>query len=200
MWSYRYLGRGGGGLVESTAVGIAAELIKRSIRKKKSSDHDLKINGSIEPDRWEYQPSFKKKAKSEAAVDGKMPSRSKLASRANEDMEKKFENPQDAWGMVVLNPGQLLYSHNLGGAISHASWNSLPRPSAVHPPVRKDYQANFITGNETPEEHIRFVFEKVVGNQSVVAPDAELYVIANGTVAAPFVQTLDEKCMLKLSL
>ena len=198
VWSYRYLGRDGGGLVEGTAVGIAAELIKRSVRGHGSSEHQLKSNGSVEHDRWEYQPSFRNNAKESDFTNGRLPSRSKLASRANEDLEKKFRDPQDAWGMFVLNPGQLLYSHNLGSAISHTSWNSLPRPSAVHPPVRKDHDANFVAGNETPEEHIRFVFKNVIGNQSIIAPEAELYVIANGTIAAPFVQMLDEKCTLKL--
>lgn len=199
VWSNRYLGRDGGGLAEGTAVGIAGELVKRSIRGNKSSKYEIKINGSTEHDNWEYQPSFKHKAKDIASVNGKMPSRSKLALRANEDLEKKFDDPQDAWGMIVLNPGQLLYSYKLGFAISHTSWNCLPRPSAVHPPVRKDHDANIVTGNETPEEHIRFVFDNVIENRSIVSPQAELYVVANGAVASPFVQMLDEKCMFKFN-
>ena len=199
VWSYRYLGREGGGLVEGTAVGIAADLLKRSICKVKSGEVDSRVDKSNEHED-EYQPSFKRKAEETKSINARQLSRLRTALQANEDLEGQSSDSQQLWGIIVLNPGQFLFSHSLSSAISHASWNALPRPSAVHPPVRKGFEANFVTGNSTPEEHIKFVFENVIGNSSIVAPDAELYVIANGSICAPFAQMLDEQCMILCGL
>ena len=198
IWSYRYLGRDGGGLLEGTAAGIAAELIERSICKDKSNGTHEKNRG-INEWGWKYKPSFRENVAEKKSPDGKRPSRLRMAIQANDDLKSQLGDVQDAWGLVVLNPGQLLFSHSFGTAIGHASWNALPRPSAVHPPVRKDFEANFVPGNSTPEEHIRFVFSNIIDNPSFVAPHAEVSVIANGSVCAPFVQMLDEKCMFVLT-
>lgn len=45
------------------------------------------------------------------------------------------ENPvSETPGLIVLNCGQLLYSHKFGEAKTIASWNSMPRKSAATEP------------------------------------------------------------------
>ena len=177
IWSYRWLGEHCG-LVEGTAVGVAIELLKRSAIRSAGE--------------WNFVPSFKSQASS-----NKIPSRYKTSIKANEE-SKKFLDQDKAWGLIVLNPGQLLYSHNLNSAISYSSWNSLPRPSAVHPPVRKDIDENFVEGNETPEEHIDFVFERILSNPDLIALDAKFYIVVNGGVGGAVASLLDRKCLYSL--
>ena len=94
-------------------------------------------------------------------------------------------------GVVVLNPGQYFYSYTKKQAMSHESWEALPRKSLFHPTIRAD-EGNLVTGSRTPEEHIATVFDKVVVNTEYVDENADLYVIAVGSMGNTFLKYMDK--------
>jgi len=83
----------------------------------------------------------------------------------------------DEPGLVILNPGQLLYSHAKHTAQTHTSWLAQRRPSAVHPPTRIHPKHNTIPGHATPEEHVAAVFAAVLRSRAFVSDSARLYVV-----------------------
>ncbi|KAF2131905.1 hypothetical protein P153DRAFT_334207 [Dothidotthia symphoricarpi CBS 119687] len=84
----------------------------------------------------------------------------------------------DVPGLVVLNTGQLLYSHKFNQAMTLRSWSALPRKSVAHDAIRIHDEENRVKGHTNPQEHIKSVFDEVLCNPDRVAPDAEVYVLA----------------------
>jgi hypothetical protein len=80
--------------------------------------------------------------------------------------------------LVVMNTGQLLYSHKQNQAMTMKSWLALPRKSIVHDAIRIHEKENRVKGHRTPLKHVRTVFDEVICNPNCVAPDAEVYLIA----------------------
>ncbi len=113
---------------------------------------------------------------------------------------EQLRDPEKTLGLIFLNTGQLLYSHRFNEAMSHATWNALPRESIVHPPVRKSSTHNTVPGNATPEEHVRFVFENIVSNPDYVAEDAQVYVIAISDGAQSLLEYLNGSCKCRFQL
>jgi hypothetical protein len=90
----------------------------------------------------------------------------------------QLEDDSDTPALVVLNTGQLLYSHKFNKAMTIRSWSAMPRRSVAHDMIRIHDAENRVEGHHSPKEHIKSVFESVLFNPDRVAPDAELYVIA----------------------
>lgn len=88
-------------------------------------------------------------------------------------------------GIVVLNPGELLYSHGQNRTVTRRAWWALPRPSMLHPATRVDERYNTIEGHRDPKEHITSVFDAIVTNRDIIAPGTEIYIVGNdgGAVA-----------------
>ncbi|KAI9716114.1 MAG: hypothetical protein M1812_005541 [Candelaria pacifica] len=82
----------------------------------------------------------------------------------------------DCPGIILANPGQLLWYRKGKRAISHAQRHVLPRKSAVHPPVTMASAKNLIPYNEDPEEHVEYIFREVIPH--LCNPKAELNIIA----------------------
>jgi hypothetical protein len=80
-------------------------------------------------------------------------------------------------GLVVLNPCQLLYSYEEGLAIGASQWNNRPGRSFVHHAREIVDEHNRIPGNETPENHVKFVFEKLIGSENWVGVDAKIDIV-----------------------
>ena len=80
----------------------------------------------------------------------------------------------DGFGLIVLNPGELLYSHKLKKAMSQSAWLGRKRASAIAPPF-EIRDANYVKGHENPESHIRTMLGEFI--PGLVAKDARLYVI-----------------------
>jgi hypothetical protein len=80
-------------------------------------------------------------------------------------------------GLVILNPGQYYYSHKEKRALTHGSWEALPRKSLFHPTLKADATHNLVPGSRNRHEHIATVFEKVMHNEAFVSKDANLYII-----------------------
>ncbi|KAK8156011.1 hypothetical protein IWX90DRAFT_480974 [Phyllosticta citrichinensis] len=106
-----------------------------------------------------------------------------------------FKIPED-WqtpGLVVLNPGQLLYSHRLDKSMTRQSWNSQPRKTAMHPVPGYDTEFNTIPGNRTVAEHVKFVFDNIINNPEWVSRDANVYIIGNGNGGDAVLDFLDSE-------
>ncbi|KAJ8109211.1 hypothetical protein OPT61_g7628 [Boeremia exigua] len=86
-------------------------------------------------------------------------------------------NDHEAPGLVVLNTGQLLYSHKFNRAMTTRSWTALPRKSIAHDHI-KIHEENYVEGHRNPAQHIKSVFDHLLCNPDRVSPEAEVYVIA----------------------
>ncbi|KAF2467173.1 uncharacterized protein BDR25DRAFT_376025 [Lindgomyces ingoldianus] len=84
---------------------------------------------------------------------------------------------KDIPGLIVMNTGQLLYSHKYNEALTVRSWLSMPRKSICHESIKIHEVENRVEGHRTPEEHIKTVFDRIIKNPDFVAPDAEVYAI-----------------------
>lgn len=99
--------------------------------------------------------------------------------------------------LVVLNTGQLLFSHKHNQAMTMRSWSSMPRKSVAHDMIRIHEKENRIKGHHTPKEHVKTVFDEVICDPTRVAPDAEVYVIALEDGTESILHLLEEDCTLK---
>ncbi|KAH7405657.1 Arb2 domain-containing protein [Phaeosphaeria sp. MPI-PUGE-AT-0046c] len=112
----------------------------------------------------------------------------KLVKRsAASDRATKYDNifddgfsldHNDTPALLVLNTGQLLYSHKHNKAMTMRSWSAMPRRSVAHDMIRIHEEENRVHGHQDPKEHVKSVFDSVLCNSDRVAPDAEIYVIA----------------------
>ncbi|KAF2440256.1 hypothetical protein P171DRAFT_435086 [Karstenula rhodostoma CBS 690.94] len=90
----------------------------------------------------------------------------------------RIEKEEHIPGLIVLNTGQLLYSHKFNNALSMRSWTALPRKSITHDPVKTHEVENRVEGHTSAAEHIKTVFDTVIKNPNFVSPEAEVYVVA----------------------
>ncbi|KIW07745.1 uncharacterized protein PV09_01675 [Verruconis gallopava] len=95
-------------------------------------------------------------------------------------------------GLVVLNPGQCYYSHREKRALSHASWEALPRKSLFHPAIKVHEAHNLIPGSRDGREHIATAFAKVINNAAYVSENANLFVVGIGQGTTGVLSYLDE--------
>ena len=101
-------------------------------------------------------------------------------------------NDKDTPGIVIANPGQLVWHRGGARAITLTSWLSIPRKSAVHDSMRLDPVKNRVPGNEDVDKHVEFIFEKVLG--SLASPKAKLDVIAMEWSTTSVVRYLNKNC------
>ena len=92
--------------------------------------------------------------------------------------------------VVIANLGQLVWYRRGHRAMTIASWNALPRKTGVGNPMRMDPVKNRIPGSENPKEHVKSVFEEVLGKMS--QPDAVIDVIGLGEGAEEAIGYLDQ--------
>ncbi len=97
-------------------------------------------------------------------------------------------------GIIIANTGQLLWYRGGKRAVSFATWDSLPRKSAVHGAMRIDDVRNRVKQNASVKEHVKHVFDEVVGSGKAVNKDAEVYVIGLGDGADEVVTYLNGNC------
>ena len=101
-----------------------------------------------------------------------------LRVRAEKDAQKNRTVVEEEMpGVVILNTGQLLYSHTYRKAVTPVTWDAMPRASATHPPANVHEEWNRIEGNKNFEEHIHFVFKELLSNAQYVDSQAELYIV-----------------------
>lgn len=96
-------------------------------------------------------------------------------------------------GIVIANPGELWWWPEGGRGLTPTGRHRAPMSSAVHYGRYHDEQKNGIPRNRTVAEHVRCVFEEVVG--TMVNNGAKMDVIAVGDVADTVEEYLDEEAV-----
>jgi hypothetical protein len=117
-----------------------------------------------------------------------------IESGSSVSLAKEISGKGDV-GLVVLNPSQLLYSHSMNRSLSLSSWRDRHRKSAVHPQHGVDDVQNRVEGNETPQSHIQFVFEKVLSDPEFVDSEAKIEVIGLLDGANDMLEFLNTNCV-----
>ena len=69
---------------------------------------------------------------------------------------------QEIPGVVIANPGQLLWYRGGSRAVSRTHWAHLPQESAVAGPFRIDEVKNKVAGNHDYKAHVTYIFDKVI--------------------------------------
>ena len=106
----------------------------------------------------------------------------------------KLEDDSTTPALVVLNTGQLLYSYKYDQAMTIRSWSAMPRKSIVHDMIPINDEENRVPGHQTPEDHIKTVFDQIIYNPERVAVDAEVYVIAIEDGTQRILNLIDDDC------
>ena len=109
-------------------------------------------------------------------------------------LQKKYGD--DAPGLIIANPGQLLWWRGGKRSLTFSSWDSLPRKTAVHGPFRIDDVKNRVDGNRSVKEHVAYMFNDVLTN--LVADDARVFVIGLSDSADEVIHFLNDNCMFCL--
>ena len=104
------------------------------------------------------------------------------------------EDDRDTPGLIVMNTGQLLYSHKYNRSMTTRSWCALPRKSIAHDHIRIHDRENYVEGHRNPTEHTKSVFDQLLCDPERVAPDAEVYVIAIEGGASNILEVFKEDC------
>lgn len=105
-----------------------------------------------------------------------------------------IEDVNEAPGLIVMNTGQLLYSHKYNRAMTMRSWYALPRKSIAHDAIRIHEQENYVEGHRNATEHIKSVFDQLLCDPNRVAPEAEVYVVAIEGGAEKTLEVFSKDC------
>ncbi|KAH0491752.1 hypothetical protein TgHK011_003162 [Trichoderma gracile] len=102
-------------------------------------------------------------------------------------------SPDDASppGIVLANTGQTYWWPEGKRAITVSASAALPLPSLVHKGIREVPALNRIPGNENPTEHVKYIFDKVLG--SMAGEKAVVDVVAIGETCEVVEKFLDGK-------
>jgi hypothetical protein len=103
-------------------------------------------------------------------------------------------NPDLEPAILILNPGELIYSHRENAAMTHTTWLGQPRQSAVHPANIIHQEHNLVPGNKTSAEHLAFVFDRILGNPDFVQKDVEFYLVGLIDGARYILEHLNQQC------
>ncbi|KKY20287.1 putative ribosomal protein s14 [Diplodia seriata] len=128
-----------------------------------------------------------------ANIGPESPIASKTSVTSTEDVPFNVPENWQAPGLVVLNPGQLLYSYQLDKAVTKQSWDSQPRKSAIHPVATIDPIRNRAEGHRTVDEHVKSTFDTILNNPDWVAPDAHIYMIGIGNGGDAMLRVLSKE-------
>ena len=115
-----------------------------------------------------------------------------IASGSALDFVHTIKSSRDSadTAVVIANLGQLVWYRRGQRAMTIASWNALPRKTGVGNPMRIDTVKNHIPGNEDTKEHVKSVFEEVLGK--LARQDAVIDLIGLGDGAEEAVGYLDQ--------
>ena len=114
-----------------------------------------------------------------------------IASGSAIEFARNVHDLSDSPALVIANPGQLIWHRRGQEAVTQPTWYALPRRSAVSGPIRLDSVKNRIPKNENVQQHLKCVFNEVLGQRA--SPDARIHVVANGDGAHEVVEFLQEE-------
>ena len=92
---------------------------------------------------------------------------------------------------MIANPGQLVWYRRGKRAVTLPTWSALPRANAVAGPMRIDDVKNRIPQNGSIQEHVKCVFEEVVGK--LVDKEARIDIIGLGDGAMEMIEYLQDE-------
>ena len=98
------------------------------------------------------------------------------------------ENSTDT-AIVIANLGQLVWYRRGQRAMTNTSWDALPRKTGVSNPMRMDSVKNRIPGSRNTREHVKSIFEEVLGK--LARQDVVIDLIGLGEGAEEAVRYLD---------
>ena len=115
-----------------------------------------------------------------------------IASGSALDFVHAIQSREDGvdTAIVIANLGQLVWYRRGQRAMTIASWNALPRKTGVGFQMRIDAVKNHIPGNGSTKEHVKSVFEEVLGK--LARQDAVIDLIGVGEGAEEAVGYLDK--------
>ena len=114
-----------------------------------------------------------------------------IALGSAEEFVKTVHTLPDSPGLVIANPGQLVWHRRGKEAVTLPTWYALPRRSAVSGPMRLDEVKNRIPKNKDISQHLHCVFDEVLGR--LANKDAKIQIIANGDGALETVDFLQDE-------
>lgn len=170
IWSFRVLEKEGG-IDQGSAVGLAKQLDNWPVSQTVITEMN--------------EQGETANAATDAAAQDHQNVRSPPGLRASDtDSAKKP-------GLIILNPGQLLYSPSLNETMSHISWQVRHRASASLDAFEIDDDYNRVLGHRKPDEHVETVMEHVLPN--LVNTEAMLYPVGIRDGAESLLAWLDGK-------
>lgn len=94
-------------------------------------------------------------------------------------------------GVIILNPGQLLYSPKLNECMTQATWMARPKFSGIGSNYKVVEEHNRIPGHTTPYEHVDTMFEHVI--PQLVGNAKRFWIIGIADGAEHFINYMDSK-------
>ena len=92
-------------------------------------------------------------------------------------------------GIMVANPGQLLWYRRGQRAMTMESWNGLPRKTGVSDPMRIDPVKNYVPGNKDVQHHVANCFDAIA---ELAIKDVKIDIAAVGEGAECVARYLDQ--------
>ena len=97
-------------------------------------------------------------------------------------------------GIIILNPGQRLYSPKLNKTMNHKTWLARAKDHALQSDIEIHPVHNSVPGHTSPEEHITTVFEHVIPQLlGADHSDVRLWIVGITDGAEHFVNYMDAK-------
>ena len=114
-----------------------------------------------------------------------------IASGSAIDFVREVQSCSDKPGLVIANPGQLIWHRRGKQAMTDTTWYALPRKTAVSASMRLDEVKNRVPQNRNTSEHVEYVFEEVLGKLTNKA--AKIHLVSVGDAAVETVSYIQEK-------
>lgn len=97
-------------------------------------------------------------------------------------------------GLVIANPGQLLWYRGGSKAVSRVTWHALPRKSCVLEPFAIHPIKNTVPQSRDFAEHVRCVFEQILDKQ--IGKETKLEIIACEYTGNAALEYLRDNCKI----
>lgn len=190
LWAYRIVSKDHG--VEAGSVVSLAKTMQTNQFATLAAGDDAAPKLDADEEKHDLKESLITKPSAGTGPDSPLTSKTPVTS--TDDVPFTVPENWQTPGLVVLNPGQLFYSHRLDKAMTKQSWDSQPRKSGIHPIPRIDPVFNKIQGNRTVDEHVKTSFDKILNDSEWVAPDANIYLVGIGNGGDAMLRVLSKEC------
>lgn len=101
------------------------------------------------------------------------------------------ESP-DSPGILLANPGQLLWSRRMKEAVTYHQWEAMPRNVPECDSAEISYEKNTIVRNRTPMQHMSYVLTSVV--PELIGTDGKIQIISCADACFDLIDVLKDHC------